>query len=108
MSDQTPEHVCETVPPTEREEPFLVDPGWVDMRLVTNLHGDDHRILFYEDGTARFEHRCWRWEDESVICAPVLFDHQITRDPLVITPSIDCPDCRLHGLIINGRWLDAA
>ncbi len=68
-------------------------------------------IMFYEDGTARFEHRCDRGDRGVVICAPALQlgnGHRIEQDdPLAITPSILCPDCDTHGFIRDGRWVSA-
>ena len=92
-------------------EPFLVESGWTDAVVVEHLAGPTYRILFYEDGTARFEHRCDRGERGVVICAPALqlgAGHVIEqRDPLTISPSILCPDCGTHGFVRAGRWSPA-
>lgn len=93
--------------PPDAELPFLVPAGWVRSVFVPSL-GPTYRVLFYADGTARFEHRCDRGERGVVICAPALqlgHGHTITsNDSLTITPSILCPDCGTHGFITNGRW----
>lgn len=93
-------------------EPFLVPEGWTRSAFVPNPTGDDYRVLFYEDGTARFEHRCDRGDRGVVICAPALQldgGHRIVRDsPLTIEPSISCPDCGTHGFIREGRWVVVA
>jgi len=73
--------------------------------------GDDKRVLFYEDGTARFEHVCDRaHRDAGVIrCAPLLQldgGHTIVQpDPLTVSPSILCTDCTVHGFVTDGRWV---
>lgn len=41
---------------------------------------------------------------------PELSDqHRVTFDDAgpTVTPSLDCPDCDLHGHITNGVWTDA-
>jgi hypothetical protein len=94
---------------TERE-PFLVEPGWTESVFIPNPGGPTYRVLFYENGTARFEHRCDRGDRGTIICAPLLQldtgGHRIVkRDPLTIEPSILCPDCQTHGFIREGRWV---
>ncbi len=72
---------------------------------------DPHRVLFYDDGTVRFEHRCDRWPRGVIVYAPVLQlgrGHEITSDdPLTITPSILCQDCGTYGSIRDGKWVQA-
>lgn len=109
--------------------PVLTDPGWflsqpVGYRAGTVGQGDarfehaDKALLFYADGTVRFEHKCDRGDRGLVVCAPALQldgGHTITtRDPVVdrgtpitVTPSILCPDCGTHGFVRNGRWVAA-
>ena len=90
-----------------------VEPGWVDAVLVPNLNGDPFRVLFYADGTARFEHRCDRAHRNAgvIVCAPLLQlegGHRIVQlDPLTIEPSIACGDCMTHGFIRGGHWVSA-
>jgi hypothetical protein len=95
----------------EGREPFLTPPGWTRSVFVEHAAGPTYRVLFYEDGTARFEHRCDRGERGVVICAPALQldgGHHIDQeDPLTISPSILCPDCQTHGFVRNGRWVVA-
>lgn len=90
-------------------EPFLVEPGWVESVDIRQPAGPSYRILFYRDGTARFEHRCDRGDRGVVVCAPALqlgAGHAIEqRDPLTISPSILCPDCGTHGFVRAGRWV---
>lgn len=91
------------------DEPFVVEPGWTRSVFIPNVAGPTYRVLFYLDGTARFEHRCDRGERGVIICAPLLQlangGHRIVQDdPLTITPSILCPDCGTHGFIMEGRW----
>lgn len=93
-------------------EPFLVESGWTGMVYLANAPGPSYRILFYEDGSARFEHRCDRGDRGVVICAPALQlsggAHRIVAlDPLTISPSILCPDCNTHGFVTDGRWIPA-
>lgn len=92
-------------------EPFLTQPGWVDSVLIPHTGGPTYRVLFYEDGTARFEHRCDRGERGVVICAPLLQldnGHRIVnREPLTVEPSILCGDCGTHGFVRAGRWVSA-
>ena len=92
-------------------EPFAVPSGWVDAVVVRHAGGPNYRVLFYADGTGRFEHRCDRGERGTIICAPALQldgGHTITqRDPLTVTPSILCPDCGTHGFVREGRWVSA-
>ena len=91
------------------DAPFLVEPGWTQAVCIPHVGGPTYRVLFYPDGTARFEHRCDRGERGVIICAPLLQlasgGHRIVQDdPLTITPSILCPDCGTHGFITEGRW----
>jgi hypothetical protein len=68
-----------------------------------------YRVLFYEDGTVRFEHSCDRGDRGVIDCAPALqigSGHSIvSEDPLTITPSILCADCGTHGFVRDGRWV---
>lgn len=92
-------------------EPFLVEEGWNQCWIVKNLGRPNYRLLGYENGTVRFEHRCDRGERGVVICAPALQldggGHQIDKNTVTVTPSILCPDCGTHGSVTNGRWADA-
>lgn len=94
--------------PDEECEPFLVERGWVRSVFIPHAGGPTYRVLFYADGTARFEHRCER-PHITTVCAPALRldgGHRIVQDdPLTIEPSILCPDCGTHGFIRNGRWV---
>lgn len=90
-------------------DPFLVDPGFTRAVFVANALGPTYRVLFYPDGSARFEHRCDRGERGTIICAPLLQlasgGHRIVQDdPLTIEPSILCADCGTHGFVTEGRW----
>lgn len=91
--------------------PVLVEQGFTDSTFIPHSGGPDYRVLWYEDGTARFEHRCDRGERGVVVCAPALQlsgGHRIVqRDPLTVEPSILCPDCGTHGFIRDGRWVEA-
>lgn len=93
------------------ECPHLVPAGAIGSTYVRNLMGpgDNYRVMWYPDGSARFEHRCDRGERGVVVCAPLLSDqHTIEqRQPLTIAPSILCSDCGTHGFIRNGRWVPA-
>lgn len=95
---------------TSESEPFLVEPGWERSVFIPHAGGPTYRVLFYADGTARFEHRCAR-PTFTVVCAPALRlndGHQIVQaDPLTIEPSILCPDCGTHGFVRNGWWKSA-
>lgn len=72
--------------------------------------GADLAVLFYADGSARFQHVCDRTATGRgvIICAPLLRlgnGHTITcRTPLTITPSILCSDCGTHGFVHTARW----
>jgi len=87
---------------------FAVLPGWERSVYIPHTGGPSYRVLFYPDGSVRFEHRCDRGERGTIICAPALRigdGHTIeSLDPLTISPSILCPDCETHGFIRNGRW----
>jgi len=89
-------------------EPFLTPPGWTESVFIPHAGGPTYRVLFYPDGTARFEHRCDRGDRGVIICAPLLQldgGHRIEqREPLTISPSILCTDCGTHGFIREGRW----
>ena len=90
------------------DEPFLVESGWVKSIFIPHTGGESYRVLIYKDGTHRFEHRCKRADDDSVICAPSLRHHTIeNEEPLTISPSILCSDCDTHGYIRQGRWVEA-
>lgn len=97
-----------TPQPQNEREPFLVPEGWIDSTFIPHTLGPTYRVLWYADGTARFEHRCDRGVRGTVICAPLLqldAGHRVvSRDPLTIEPSILCPDCGTHGFITEGRW----
>ena len=85
--------------------PSLVEGGWVQRVPV----GEDKFVLFYEDGSVRFEHLCDRLRDEYVLrVAPRLQignGHRIVRqDPLTIVASLLCEDCGLHGFVTEGIW----
>lgn len=90
------------------DTPVLVDPGWVRAVPIPAAGGVGYRVLFYGDGSARFEHRCDRGPRGVVICAPLLQlggGHRIVaHDPLTIEPSILCSDCGTHGFVRAGRW----
>lgn len=67
-----------------------------------------YRVLFYPDGTVRFEHDCKIVDRVRIICAPSLVNHTIVqREPLTIEASILCPDCGTHGWVRKGRWVAA-
>lgn len=61
--------------------------------------------MLHKGNTYMVEHTCKR-EAITVVCAPELgIEHMILdQDPLTIHPSILCPDCGLHGFVINGEW----
>lgn len=92
-----------------RDDAFCVPAGWVRSVFIRAWGTSGYRVLFYEDGTARFEHRCDRGDRGVIICAPLLRlgeGHTITQDdPLTITPSILCPDCGTHGFVTEGKWV---
>jgi hypothetical protein len=94
---------------TEDYVPMCVSPPrWEHSAYITNLGGEDYRLLFWSDTDVGFEHRCDRGERGVIVCAPRLVDHQISdRNTPTVTPSIHCPDCGTHGFITHGRWADA-
>jgi hypothetical protein len=86
----------------------VTPPGWV--RDVDALDSSRKvHALFYGDGTVRIQHQCKIVDRVQIVCAPSLQlgnGHTIVcDDPLTVTASIACPDCRLHGWITDGRWL---
>lgn len=96
-----------------RSTRWAVQQGWERSVYCKELAGDGVRALIYADGSIGIEHRCkWLSETEQLICAPKLQlangGHTVTSwEPLEITPSIQCPDCDLHGFIRNSRWYPA-
>lgn len=84
----------------------FVEGGWSLAVLV----GAAKRVLFYPDGTVRFEHYCDRGDRGAVVCAPRLqigHGHTIVQsDPLSIEASILCDDCGTHGWVTDGRWVE--
>lgn len=97
------------------------------MADVVGTYGDwDHReevgpdiaLLFYRDGTVRFEHVCDRGRRGVIRCAPELSPghdvrtyrqqgpRQAKRLPgrTTVSPSILCEDCGTHGFVTNGVW----
>lgn len=87
------------------EYPDLTEPGWTALER----HGSGVESVHYPDGNIRIRHVCTRPRDgRTLIVAPALQltnGHSVvTRDPLTVTPSIMCDDCRLHGYIRNGQW----
>lgn len=106
----------EEAPDDVQRVPFLVEPGWTFDIFIKNLNGPSYRLLAWrshdrepmEDWTWRFEHRCDRGGRKGlVICAPLLDAHRVTGFPIHVEPSILCPDCGTHGVIREGRWVDA-
>lgn len=97
----------------EEREPFAVEPGWIRADVIANLLGPTYRLLTYEDGAVRFEHRCDRGERGTIICAPALQigqGHTLTcggDGRPTVRASISCPDCGTHGWVTDGRWADA-
>ena len=101
-------------------EPFLVEPGWEWCDIIRRAGLPGFRLLYYPDGTVRFEHRCDRGQRGVIICAPVLrigHGHTITRNDRgthenpqgqpTVRASVLCPDCGTHGFITDGWWRDA-
>jgi hypothetical protein len=89
----------------EDYEPFLVEPGWVESDIIRTALGPTFRILHYADGSMRFEHRCVHPHIGSRITAPLLTGYTLTRNDEqlpTLTPSIDCPDCPVHGFVVDG------
>lgn len=106
-----------------------VQPGWTNEVYLENVGGHPGRVLFYADGSTRFQHRCDRGERGIIMCAPLLLgvNHRIVQDSpkmievtvegitveqrnvagLTIEPSILCPDCGTHGHVLAGRWVPA-
>lgn len=87
----------------------VTEPGWTtEVKLDGSgpLHAS---LLWYEDGTVRFQHHCDRGSRGLIVCAPALqtgphgTGHIVTSGPTV-TPSIACPDCGAHGFVNSGRW----
>jgi hypothetical protein len=89
-----------------------IDPGW---RRAVKVGPTGKAVLFYDDGTVRFAHRCDRGERGIIDCSPLLQigpghedpgpGHEIvSEDPLTIRPSILCPDCGTHGWFTESRW----
>lgn len=68
--------------------------------------GKSSRVLFYPNGEVRFEHDCKIADRTRIICAPLLTNRNpiLSRDPLTIGSSLSCPDCDLHGWVIDGKW----
>lgn len=101
-------------------EAFVVEPGWEWCDIIRETAAPDRRLLYYSDGTVRFEHRCDRGERGVIICAPALrigHGHTVTRNDRqthenphgqpTVRASVLCPDCGTHGFITNGRWAAA-
>lgn len=79
-----------------------------------DVEGAAHRVLFYADGTVRFEHQCTRGgrgggplrvAPEIDISLPNGGHKIVSTIPLTITPSILCTDCGTHGFVTAGRWV---
>lgn len=105
-------------------EPFIVEPGWTASDFIAHPGGPTYRLLYYPDGSVRFEHRCDRGERGVIICAPALCigpwagtpagTHTLTRNDRrthacpdgepTVRASVLCPDCGTHGFITDGRW----
>lgn len=89
---------------------FVVEPGWESCDIVKQVAGPSFRLLYYPDGSVRFEHRCDRGERGVIICAPALQigrGHTVTKPPggaPTVRASVLCPDCNTHGFITDGRW----
>jgi hypothetical protein len=70
---------------TDREgEPFLVEPGWEWCDIIRWPGLDSFRLLYYPNGDVR--------------------THANPKGEPTVTPSLDCPDCPLHGHIVDGWW----
>lgn len=105
---------------------FVVEPGWTHADIITRRPLESFRLLTYDDGTVRFEHRCDRGERGVIICAPALCvgphasgplgTHTLTRNDTrtrecpegqpTVRASVLCPDCGTHGFITDGGWYD--
>jgi hypothetical protein len=103
--------------PVERIEPFGVQPGFIESDIIRRVGDAAFRILYYDDGPPRFEHRCESKQYGTRVIAPALAAHTITHNDVTahewrqgqptVTPSINCPDCDLHGFVVDGWWRDA-
>lgn len=83
----------------------LVERGWLGkVHVAAGMN-----VLFYADGSRRFEHVCDRRPGGRgvYVVAPLLGEgHRlVTLEPLTINPSIVCVDCGLHGFVLGGRWV---
>lgn len=86
---------------------IIVPNGAVKVTAV----GRDIAVHQYANGDFGIAHNCKMiGEDQQLRHAPILDwagGHQILqREPLTITPSIQCSDCGLHGFITNDVWRD--
>lgn len=97
-----------------------VEQGWVHADIIMYTLGPMYRLLTYEDGAVRFEHRCDRGRRGVLVCAPLLCigphaggpggTHVLTRnenEQPTIEGSIWCHDCGTHGFVTDGRWRNA-
>lgn len=87
--------------------PVGVDPGYE--RAVTLQEEPRLRLLFYPSGAVRFEHLC-KSATRTVVCAPALPREKFnieSLDPVTLNPSIECPDCHIHGYVRSGSWVRA-
>lgn len=88
--------------------PRLIADGFTERVPVAN----ELFVLFYPDGSVRFEHPCHNPRANlDVTTAPALqigIGHTlVSREPLHIEPSILCADCGTHGWVRNGEWAQA-
>ena len=100
---------------------YAVEPGWTTSLLLQSWPDRPVRLLFYPDGRIGVEHKCRVLDGMQVVCAPRIqpgssfevglsgaFEVDWTaedRSDITIKPSIDCPDCALHGFARDGRWI---
>lgn len=75
---------------------------------------EDMALLFFADGTVRFQHRCAPAGAAPILCAPALRwglehgpGHTVERaesGAVTVTPSVLCPDCKTHGFVRESTW----
>lgn len=85
---------------------WLVPDGWTRAEVIAGI-GVTYRLLWYEDGTLRFEHPCTAGDGSDCINAPKITKHTVDSDEpghVTISPSILCKGCDTHGFIRESRW----
>jgi hypothetical protein len=88
---------------------WLVPDGWQKSIHCPEAGGQGVRLLWYDNGEVRVEHKCIAGDGSEIINAPII-NHDVQFDAegyVTVSPSVLCLGCGLHGFIEHSRWRSA-